>query len=80
MLERTGLDLCFERLFISSETGFVKPDPRAVEDVLATLSLDPARVIFVDDKERNLQSARQLGVETLLSDGGSEWVARISKP
>lgn len=48
--------------------------------MLATLSLDPARVMFVDDKERNLQSARQLGVKTLLSDGGCGWVAAASEP
>jgi HAD superfamily hydrolase (TIGR01509 family) len=74
VLERYELPPYFTRLFISSESGHVKPDASAVAFALAQLQADPAHTTFVDDKEANLARARTLGVHTVLADADGAWV------
>jgi HAD superfamily hydrolase (TIGR01509 family) len=56
----------FDAITLSSRTGFVKPDPRAYEAVLAELGLEAAETLFVDDREGNCSAARQVGMQALL--------------
>jgi putative hydrolase of the HAD superfamily len=55
----------FAQLFFSSRIGMVKPDPRVFHHVLAVIGAQPDQVIFVDDKEANIASARSLGIRTV---------------
>jgi putative hydrolase of the HAD superfamily len=49
----------FERVFISSEIGCAKPDLGCYE--LVDSELRPLRCVFIDDSERNLSPAAQVG-------------------
>ena len=50
----------------SARMGRCKPDPAAYEHALvATGVADPARVLFVDDREDNCRAAAELGLRTL---------------
>ena len=51
---------------VSYEVGSVKPEPAIYEKILAKYSLDPAECIFYDDIEKNVESARKLGIESHL--------------
>ena len=51
---------------VSYEVGSVKPEPAIYEKILAKYSLDPAECIFYDDIEKNVESARELGIESHL--------------
>ena len=65
------LDQYFERLFISSETGMRKPDIAAFMEVIAVYGGAPEEIIFVDDKQENLEAATHSGVHAVLSNGNS---------
>jgi putative hydrolase of the HAD superfamily len=50
----------------SARLGLCKPDPAAYEHALAATGIaDPARVLFVDDREDNCHAAAELGLRTL---------------
>jgi len=77
VLAEHDLDKCFEKVFISSEIGVVKPDPESIEYVLEALGAAPDEVLFVDDKLRNLKTAEGLGVKTILADPDGDWIDQL---
>ncbi|HEY0640885.1 MAG TPA: HAD family phosphatase [Pseudonocardiaceae bacterium] len=67
-----GLDWMapFERLLFSCDLGTTKPDARCYRDALAQLGAEPHEVIFVDDRQENVDGARAVGIRAaLLTDG-----------
>ena len=57
----TVLD-CFSKVFLSHETGLLKPEAQAFESVLNTIDCRPEQAIFVDDNPKCITAARQLGM------------------
>lgn len=51
----------FEKVFLSHETGFVKPNPSAFSDFLKKTGLKARECIFVDDKFLNVLVAKLFG-------------------
>jgi HAD superfamily hydrolase (TIGR01509 family) len=49
-------------MILSYEEGLLKPDPRFYDRALARTGLDPATVVFVDDREENVLAARDAGM------------------
>jgi putative hydrolase of the HAD superfamily len=64
-LERFGLRDIFITFFSSCWVGVVKPALRIYEVALAMSQADPATSVFIDDRERNLEPARTLGLRTI---------------
>ena len=48
---------------VSYEVGSVKPEPEIYKKIIDRYSLNPAECIFYDDIEKNIESARMLGIE-----------------
>jgi putative hydrolase of the HAD superfamily len=63
--QRLGLEAHFAHWFISGDLGVRKPDREIYERMLAKLGVQPAQVVFVDDRVKNLDAARQLGIQTV---------------
>lgn len=49
----------------SYQVGARKPDPRFFERLLERLDAGPAEVVFVDDRDANLEGARRVGLPTV---------------
>ncbi|MFE4037119.1 HAD-IA family hydrolase [Priestia sp. YIM B13489] len=60
---------------ISGEAGCCKPD-RAIYLKVGRY-LDKKHILFVDDQEKNLKEARNLGWNTLLADTEGAWVEKV---
>ncbi|PLK42996.1 HAD family phosphatase [Emticicia sp. TH156] len=60
------LNELFDQLFLSYEIGMWKPDADIYHHVLKTINLKPHEVLFFDDNAHNIQSARALGMNTIL--------------
>lgn len=58
----------FERMFLSSEMGLMKPDPAIYERVLQEAGLKPEETLFVDDSLDNILAAGALGIQTIHLD------------
>jgi putative hydrolase of the HAD superfamily len=67
--------LRFDHIFVSSEIGAVKPDPKAWEYVLNFYGLPPEDVLFVDDQQRNIDVADRLGLATVHAKG--DWIPTL---
>ncbi len=50
------------RLFLSFETGFMKPDAAAFRHVLEATGRAAGDVLFIDDSQRNVEAARREGL------------------
>jgi FMN phosphatase YigB (HAD superfamily) len=54
---------CFKGVVLSGDVKMVKPDPEIYRHLLSRYSITPAESIYVDDRDENVESARQLGMK-----------------
>ena len=67
VLRIMGIERHFAHIFDIRFSGFnPKPDPAVYQSVLATLGVDGARSILVEDTQQNLPPAHALGMTTIL--------------
>ena len=64
-LEQFGLRDIFITFFSSCWVGILKPARRIYEVALAMSQAEPEDSVFIDDRERNLEPARALGMRTI---------------
>lgn len=62
----------FSHVFLSYELGLHKPDRAIFEHVLDRLATPAADVVFIDDSERNVAAARELGIDAHRAAGFAE--------
>jgi putative hydrolase of the HAD superfamily len=55
----------FDRLLFSCDLRLAKPDPRCFSAALARLQAAPPDVIFIDDRQDNVDAAARLGIQAL---------------
>ena len=59
--------------------GAIKPEPEIYQILIDKYRLIPENCIFIDDREANLASARNLGFQTILFDGYEQCRAKINE-
>jgi len=64
--ERNGYDY-FDKVYLSCEVGFVKPQKEFYELTVKDLAVLPGECIFIDDNEDYLLPAEKLGMKTILA-------------
>lgn len=64
-IDHFGLCELFDVFFSSCWVGVRKPTQRIYQRVLGMTQANPARSLFVDDREQNLAPARALGMHTI---------------
>lgn len=69
----------FDGVVISAEVGLRKPDPAIYRHALDLLGLRPQECAFVDDIERNVRAAADLGIAGLHHIGAEGTVARLEE-
>lgn len=60
--QRLALSRYLQWSFVSCDTGLRKPDPAAYRHAAATLGVEPARCVFVDDRLDNCEAAAAVGM------------------
>lgn len=64
IIDGLGLRKYFEHIFVSSEIGYSKPNPRIFQHVLLKMELAPSEVLHVgDDLMADVMGAEQAGLE-----------------
>lgn len=56
----------FDEIALSYKIGAIKPDPRAYEAISNQLDVAAEECIFVDDQERNVTGAQEIGMQALV--------------
>ncbi len=64
-LERRLLDGLVDEVVVSCRIGVRKPDPRFYEAVAVAAAAPRHHVVFVDDRDRNVEAARDAGLRAL---------------
>lgn len=55
----------FDKVFASHQIGLQKPDKEIFLKVLGELKLTPEEVVFVDDRAKNVEAAKSLGMNAI---------------
>ncbi|MCU4652358.1 HAD family phosphatase [Roseibacterium sp. SDUM158016] len=76
---RTQFDFLneFDREFVSGHMGVIKPDPRIYEMVEEECGVPPGRLLFADDREKNVDAARARGWQAHLFEAPEGWAAAL---
>lgn len=67
--KKFGLDRFFDVIMISGHEGIEKPHNKIYNDLLKRLGERPDDCLFIDDREKNLVPARDLGMRTIIFKG-----------
>ena len=59
----------FDHIFLSYQTGLIKPDHDAFELVVNTFNCMPGEVLFFDDSLMNVEAAADYGLQSVLAIG-----------
>lgn len=63
----------FDGIVTSFEARSIKPDAKIFHTVVEKLGIKPEETLFLDDSQKNLDAATELGFQTLLVTPGSEF-------
>ena len=55
----------FERIYNSAKIGIAKPDKKIFEYVINDLSVNPSTITFIDDWDKNILTAKNLGMQAI---------------
>lgn len=69
----------FEVQVWSCEHGIIKPDPAIYELCLRQLNCQPQRVLFFDDRPRNVKAAQASGMEAYVFESAEHATAIVNK-
>ena len=75
--ERYHFDELCDFIVYSHEVGMSKPYPRIYALTCERLGRQPAEVIFLDDRETNIEAARQFGMHGILFRNNVQAIADI---
>lgn len=65
-LNDNNIEKYFDKIYLSVEIGYKKPDLRFFQYILDDLNLDPKYVVMVgDNHENDIAPARKLGIKTI---------------
>ena len=64
--KRNGLFNYFGKRFISTDMGMSKEEVDFYHHILSELRINPEQVVFIDNEQRYLEAAKQVGIHTIL--------------
>jgi len=69
----------FKKYFLSYEIGFRKPDKRIFLYMIDELKVLPNEILFIDDIEENIISAKEIGIKTIHFKDYNQFYIEFSK-
>jgi putative hydrolase of the HAD superfamily len=74
-----GISEIFEAFLSSCWLGVRKPTQRFYENAIAIAQADPRTSVFIDDRQQNLNPARNLGMKVVLFQSASQLRAELGR-
>jgi len=66
IFKQHDLEKYFDTIIISSEVGFIKPEPEIFHHILKQMDVSANETIFIDDNPHNVDAAEKVGIRSLL--------------
>jgi len=74
-----GYKHLFEKNIISGDLGVAKPDEVYYQKALQTLNTEPSQCLFIDDQEKNVHGAEQLGIKSILFQNRNQLINELKQ-
>ena len=59
----------YDYVFLSYKFGLKKPNKDIYEEVMKNIEFKPEEILFIDDSEKNIETAKSMGWNTLIATG-----------
>ena len=69
----------FKNIFSGARLGLKKSDPQAYETIAENIGLKPEEILYIDDKQANLDVAKQAGLNVALFQTNNQIIPYIGK-
>lgn len=79
VLKKAGYYDLFDETIASCKVGFAKPEQEIYKISLDTLGTTADKSLFIDDKQRNLDPASQMGFSVILAENPEQIIRDIKK-
>jgi|SRR6185369_14673122 len=66
IFDKYGLHTYFDKMFISSKHGFIKPEDEAFQKILTMLGVTKNDAIFIDDRQGHVDASNKFGLKAFL--------------
>lgn len=76
-IEGLAVEDYFHDVFLSCQMHLVKPDAAIYERMLDEMGVKGEECVFVDDSMRNCQEAEAVGIHTIHSPNGEDWMEKL---
>jgi len=67
----------FDRCYLSYQMKLMKPSEQIFREVLRQEKTFASECLFIDDGARNVATASQLGMRTMMPENGADWTMKI---
>lgn len=68
-----------DKTYFSWQSGFVKPNPKAWEQILTENNLKPEDCLYFDDQEKNIKAAESLGVKAFIFENDKDLKEKVNQ-
>lgn len=72
IFEKYGLHTYFDKIFISSRHGSIKPEDEAFQKVINMLNVTKDEAIFIDDRQVNVDAGKNFGLISILFENNEK--------
>jgi len=69
----------FDVQVFSYQIGAIKPDPKIFQALIGKSGCQPSEIIFADDKQENVDSAKSLGINAFLYTSFDAFISELRK-
>ena len=74
-----SMDYYFDNLYLSYKYKYMKPSPEIFKIMLEGQQSSAEETLFIDDGQKNVEAAKELGMKTLFPENNEDWTMPLAK-
>ena len=74
-----SMDYYFDNLYLSYKYKYMKPSPEIFKIMLEGQQSRAEETLFIDDGQKNVEAAKELGMKTLFPENNEDWTEPLAK-
>lgn len=74
-----SMDYFFDNLYLSYKYKYMKPSPEIFKIMLEGQQSSAEETLFIDDGQKNVEAAKELGMKTLFPENNEDWTEPLAK-
>ena len=74
-----SMDYYFDNLYLSYKCKLMKPSPEIFRIMLEGQQSSAEETLFIDDGQKNIEAAKELGMKTLFPENNEDWTKPLAK-